>query len=139
MKLLDSNTVIHYLRGQQLVAVRLRQTDKRQLGIPAVVAYEIDYGTIKAGSPRRRALWSALRADLVHIAFDHEAALESARVRVELERQGIVIGAIDLLIAGTALSRGVVLVTNDTREFSRVKGLRLEDWTLPHDRDGGTR
>jgi tRNA(fMet)-specific endonuclease VapC len=131
VKLLDSNTVIHYLRGHESVALRLRQTDKRQLGIPGVVTYEIEYGTLKMGSRRRQALWSELLADLVHVAFDHEAAFESARVRVDLERQGFVIGPIDLLIAGTALSRGTVLVTSNTKEFSRVKGLRVEDWTVP--------
>jgi tRNA(fMet)-specific endonuclease VapC len=131
VKLLDSNTVIHYLRGSESVAFRLRQTDKRQLGIPGVVAYEIEYGTLKSGSSRRRAFWSDLLADLVHVPFDNEAAVEAAGVRVELERQGSVIGPIDLLVAGTALSRGAVLVTNNTKEFSRVKGLRLEDWTRP--------
>ena len=48
---------------------------------------------------------------------------------MELETKGVVIGPIDLLIAGTAISRGAVLVTSNTREFSRVKGLRLSDWT----------
>jgi tRNA(fMet)-specific endonuclease VapC len=61
------------------------------------------------------------------IPFDSEAARESARTRVELERRGIVIGPLDLLIAGTALSRGATLATNNTREFSRIKGWRLED------------
>jgi len=99
--------------------------------VPSVVVYEIEYGTLKTGSARRRALLSDLLADLVHIPFDQEAALQSARVRIELEALGIVIGFIDFLIAGTALSRGAALATNNTKEFSRVKGLRLEDWTLP--------
>lgn len=64
----------------------------------------------------------------MRVPFDHEAH-EAARIRVELERHGSAIGPIDLLIAGTALSRGAILVTNNTREFSRVKGLRLADWT----------
>jgi len=129
--LLDSNTIIHYLRGQESVVSRLQRTDNRLLGVPSVVLYEIEYGTLRTGSSRRRALLSDLLADMVHVPFDQEAALESARVRLELEALGIVIGPIDFLIAGTALSRGAVLATNNTREFSRVKGLRLEDWTLP--------
>jgi tRNA(fMet)-specific endonuclease VapC len=68
---------------------------------------------------------------LEEIPFDREAAREAARVRVELERRGIVIGPLDLLIAGTVLSRGAARATNNTREFSRIKGLRLEDWTSP--------
>jgi tRNA(fMet)-specific endonuclease VapC len=56
-------------------------------------------------------------------------AHESARIRAELEAGGQVIGPMDLLIAGTAMSRGAVLVTCNTREFSRVKGLRSLDWS----------
>jgi len=68
-------------------------------------------------------------AGLEEAPFDREAARESARIRVELERRGAVIGPLDLLIAGTALSRGATLATNNTREFSRIKGLRIKDWT----------
>lgn len=63
------------------------------------------------------------------VPFDGEAALESARIRIDLEARGMTIGPMDLLIAGTALSRGAILVTNNTKEFSRIKGLRLADWT----------
>jgi tRNA(fMet)-specific endonuclease VapC len=66
---------------------------------------------------------------LHEVPFDREGAKEAARVRIELERRGIAIGSLDLLIAGTTLSRGAMLATNNTREFSRIKGLRLEDWT----------
>lgn len=133
MTLLDSNTIIHYLRGDEWVVSRMQGAVKGTLGIPSLVAYEIEYGTLKARSARRRAVLTEALADLVQIPFDQEAALECARVRLELEALGIVIGPLDFLIAGTALSRGAVLATNNTREFSRVKGLRLEDWTLPLD------
>jgi tRNA(fMet)-specific endonuclease VapC len=68
---------------------------------------------------------------LREVPFDREAARESARIRLELERRGNIIGPLDLLIAGTVLSRGATLATNNTREFSRIRGLRLEDWTSP--------
>lgn len=125
--------MVHYLQGREPVVVRMQSAAKGTLRLPAVVAYELEYGTLKSGSARRRAVLSNVFAELVRIPFDREAALEAARVRVELEEQGIVIGPIDLLVAGTALSRGAVLATNNTKEFSRVKGLRLEDWTLPLD------
>jgi len=85
---------------------------------------------LKMGSRRRQFSVSELLAGLEQVAFDREAARESARIRVELERRGLVIGPIDLLIAGTALSRNATLVTNNTKEFSRIKGLRLSDWTV---------
>lgn len=96
-----------------------------------MVVYELEYGTLKTGSPRRRAVVSELLAGLAQVPFDANAALEAARIRIELEGRGQMIGPIDLLIAGTAVSRGAVLVTSNTKEFSRVKGLRLSDWTQP--------
>ena len=69
-------------------------------------------------------------ASLEEVPFDREAAREAARIRLDLERRGVVIGPLDLLIAGTVLSRGATLATNNTREFSRIKSLRLDDWGM---------
>jgi tRNA(fMet)-specific endonuclease VapC len=99
------------------------------VAIPSIVAFEIEYGSLKSVSPRRREVASALLARLRSMPFDLDAAREAARIRFDFERLGLVIGPSDLMIAGTALSRGAVLVTNNTREFARVKGLRLADWT----------
>jgi tRNA(fMet)-specific endonuclease VapC len=127
--LLDTNTLIHYLRGQPAVVSRLKDASPLQLGVPSIVAYEIEYGTLKIGSPRRREIVSELLAGIQQVPFDREAALESARIRIDLEARGLLIGPMHLLIAGTAVSRGAVLATNNTKEFSRIKGLRLSDWT----------
>lgn len=64
-----------------------------------------------------------------HIPFDTAAALEAARIKFDLEGSGKQIGPNDLLIAAIVLSRGDTLVTNNPREFSRVRGLALQDWT----------
>jgi tRNA(fMet)-specific endonuclease VapC len=129
LTLLDTNTLIQYLRGQPSVVSRLQDASPRQLAIPSIVAYEIEYGTLKIGSSRRREIVSELLAGIQQVPFDREAALESARIRIDLEARGLPIGPMDLLIAGTAVSRGAVLATNNTKEFSRIKGLRLSDWT----------
>jgi tRNA(fMet)-specific endonuclease VapC len=129
LTLLDANTLIHYLKGREPVVTHLKAASPRELAVPSVVAYEVEYGSLKAGSSRRRAVVSALLAGLAQVPFDHAAAQEAARIRLDLETQGLVIGPMDLLIAGIAVSRGAVLVTNNTQEFSRVKGLRLADWT----------
>ncbi len=129
MILLDTNTLIHYLKGQESVVARLQDASPRDLAIPTIVAYEIEYGTLKLGSSLRRAVVSELLSSLDQVPFDREAAIESARIRIDLEARGLPIGPIDLLIAGTAASRGAVLVTNNTKEFSRIKGLRIADWT----------
>jgi tRNA(fMet)-specific endonuclease VapC len=130
MMLLDANTLIHYLKGRESVVARLQGTSRRELAIPSVVAYEIEYGTLRIGSSRRRTVVSELLNALNQVPFDRQAAREAAGIRIDLESRGLSIGPIDLLIAGTAVSRGATLVTNNTREFSRVTGLRLSDWTL---------
>jgi tRNA(fMet)-specific endonuclease VapC len=127
--LLDSNTVIHYLKGRATVVSQFQAASPRELALPSIVTYEIEYGTLKLDSAARRATVSSLLANLTHVPFDREAALESGQIRLLLERRGHIIGPHDLLIAGTALSRGAVLVTSNTREFSRVPGLHLADWT----------
>jgi tRNA(fMet)-specific endonuclease VapC len=127
--LLDTNTLIYYLKGLESVVSRLQKASPREVAIPSVVAYEIEYGTLKTRSPHRRGVVSGLLAGFAQVPFDHEAARHAARIRVELETQGLIIGPMDLLIAGTAVSRDAVLATNNTKEFSRVKGLRLSDWT----------
>lgn len=126
---LDTNVIIHYLKGHEKVVARFQSASAREVDISAVVAYEIAYGTLKIDSSRRRAALSDLLAELGRVPFDQEAALEAARIRVDLENRRFSIGPMDLLVAATAVSRGAVLVTNNTREFSRVRGLRLIDWT----------
>ena len=130
MILLDTNTVIFYLKGHKSVVSHLQSSSPRDVAIPSVVAYEIEYGTLKIGSVRRKTAVSQFLSELTLVPFDYEAARESARIRQDLETLGLTIGPLDLLIAGTALSRGAVLVTHNSREFSRVKGLRLADWTV---------
>ena len=130
MKLLDSNTVIHYMKGRPQVVERLKNSAPHDLMVPSVVAYELNYGTFKNGSAKRKASVGAVLAALAQAPFNAAAAVEAALIRVELEGRGLMIGPMDLLIAGTALSLGAILVTNNTREFSRVNGLRLEDWTI---------
>jgi len=102
-----------------------------EIAIPSIVGYELEYGTLRIASAQRRRILSRMLQSLEEIPFDREAAREAARIRVDLERRGIVVGPLDLLIAGTVVSRGATLATNNTREFSRIKGLRIEDWTTP--------
>jgi tRNA(fMet)-specific endonuclease VapC len=131
LTLLDTNTVIHCLKGREPASSRFRAAIPAEIAIPSVVGYELEYGTLRIASPRRRKLLSQMLEALEEVPFDRDAAKESARIRLDLERRGISIGPLDLLIAGTALSRGATLATNNTREFSRIRGLRLEDWNSP--------
>jgi tRNA(fMet)-specific endonuclease VapC len=111
------------------VVSRFQATARGDLAIASVVAYEIEYGTLKSRALRRRTIIEELLKGIEQVPFDRDAALESARIRIDLEARGFSIGPMDLLIAGTALSRAATLATNNTKEFARVKGLRLVDWT----------
>ena len=129
MTLLDTNILIQCLQGKQPLSSRFIAAIPSEIAIPSVVAYELEYGTLKIGSAQRRKILSQMLEGLDEAPFDRQAAREAARIRIALERRGVVIGPLDLLIAGTAMSLGAILATNNTREFSRIKGLRIEDWT----------
>ncbi len=128
MTFLDTNTLIGYLRGTQAIVARVLATPRMEMAIPAVVAYELEYGTFSSSAGRREKVEMLFR-HIPSIPFDLNAARASAEIRSKLEQRGLIIGPIDLLIAGTALSRKATLATANTKEFSRVKGLALEDWT----------
>ena len=126
---LDSNTLIYALKGMGRVRDQIERLDPGDLAVPAVVAYEIEFGTLNSRKPeaRRRDLQKLLRT-LKVLPFDSRAGEMAARLRYQLERAGEKIGPLDTLIAGTALAHGATLVTRNVREFSRVQGLRIEDW-----------
>ncbi|HLH04304.1 MAG TPA: type II toxin-antitoxin system VapC family toxin [Bryobacteraceae bacterium] len=129
MKLLDSNVLIHFVKGRPAVVSRLLAENPQTVAVPAIVAYELEYGMLKSARSRTRAVVSRLLAEFEHVPFDRAAAHEAARLRVDLESKGSVIGSLDLLIAGTALSLGAVLATSNVKEFSRIRDLRIEDWS----------
>ena len=126
---LDSNVVIHALKGTGRVAERFAEVNPGDISIPAVVVYELEFGTLRAGVParRRRELGQLIGAISI-LPFDDRAASRAAGLRYDLEKSGFAIGPLDALIAGTALAHGAKLVTHNMREFARVPGLQVEDW-----------
>lgn len=127
MTILDTNTIIHYLKGEPGVTARIQVAGPDTLAISTISVYELENGALRGGK-RWRSNLNSVVGTLQHIPFDSRAAFETAQIRFELERKGAVIGPLDLLIAGIAMSRNAILVSNNTKEFARVKGLRLEDW-----------
>ncbi|KGB20892.1 VapC toxin protein [Acetobacter tropicalis] len=94
-----------------------------------MVLYELLYGAERSSDPvRTRREVERFAARLAVLPFDSEAAAHTADIRAELERNGRIIGPYDLMIAGHARSRGLIVVTGNLREFQRVEGLRTEDW-----------
>lgn len=101
------------------------------VGIPAVVLFEMQYGVAK--SDRRARAEAGLRAflalDVTTWAFEPEDAAHAGEIRAGLEQRGTPIGHDDYLIAAQARRRGAVLVTANKREFERVPGLTVDDWS----------
>jgi tRNA(fMet)-specific endonuclease VapC len=132
--LLDTNVCIALINGAQSeVRARFAQAAVRNdtLSTSSIVAHELWYGVAKSQLVARNALALAafLSSDVPVLDYSEQDAQAAGEIRVELERQGQRIGEYDTLIAGQAFSRNLVLVTANTREFGRVKGLVVEDWT----------
>jgi tRNA(fMet)-specific endonuclease VapC len=126
---LDTNALIHALKGMGRVGKRIAQMHPSDLAVPAIVVYELEAGTLRSRNPKdRRRELDRLISILTVLPFDRRAADHAARLRFELEKKGRQIGPLDTLIAGTVLASGATLVTHNAQEFSRVPGLRVEDW-----------
>lgn len=125
--LLDTNAVIGLLKGHIKLLERVRQHVPRDFGIPAIIAHELSYGAYKS----QRAAANLARLDALQfevLDFDKEDARHAGEIRAMLAAAGTPIGACDVLIAGQALARNLILITRNTGEFGRVNALRIEDW-----------
>ena len=100
------------------------------VGLSTIVLFELRYGIAKSARPQENAaiLAAFLALDVTPLPFEPEDAEEAGDIRAELEREGTPIGPYDVLIAAQARRRSALLVTANTGEFTRVPGLRIEDW-----------
>jgi tRNA(fMet)-specific endonuclease VapC len=125
---LDTNILSYYMRRQGGVVARVQAQPPGRIVLPSVVVHEVDYGLRRAGRRDSLDAFNKMVQASVVLAFDAESADHAARIRLELEAAGTPIGGPDLLIAATARRHGCTLVTHNTREFSRVPQLTLDDW-----------
>lgn len=131
--LLDTNTWIFALKGKPPELVqRLGKVPPTWVAFCSVVKAELLRGAYRYGNREARVatlqtLFSLHRS----FAFDDAAAIVYGQIRHDLETQGEVIGAMDMLIAAIALANDLTLVTHNSKEFARIPGLKLEDWTFP--------
>jgi tRNA(fMet)-specific endonuclease VapC len=130
-RLLDTNAVIALVtRRSEALLQRVEAAEPDSLGVSSVVAHELYYGAYRSQKVAfNLETLRLLFADLAILDFDREDARVAGEIRADLKRRGMPIGPYDVLIAGQAKARSLTLVTNNTGEFSRVAGLRVEDWT----------
>lgn len=127
--MLDTNLCIRLLRDRPKGLRPRFNAEAEGLCISTVVLTELLHGAEKSARPesnRRDVEMFASRLEV--LAFDADAASQAAEIRASLERRGEAIGAYDVLIAGHARSRGLIVVTGNLKEFRRVEGLRCDDW-----------
>jgi tRNA(fMet)-specific endonuclease VapC len=121
-----------YIIKRQPAAVlkRFLEYQVGDIGISSITLSELRYGVAKSMHREKNA--KALEDFIIPldvVPYDEEAALVYGEIRAALEKEATPISAMEMLIAAHALSRGTTLVTNNTREFSRIRGLKITDWT----------
>jgi tRNA(fMet)-specific endonuclease VapC len=130
--MLDTNLCIRVLRDRPRGLRERFNAEAAALCISTVTLAELLHGAEKSGRPAEgRAKVEGFAARLGVLSFDSEAAAHYADIRADLERSGQVIGPYDMMIAGHARSRGLIVITGNLDEFTRVAGLRAEDWLGP--------
>lgn len=131
---LDTNIVI-YVINRRIPAIGLRLAEQLRLGteigLPAIALFELRYGHARSDRRKQadRLLAEFLAPGIAVLPFEAEDAAHAGDIRADLERKGTPIGHYAYLIAAQARQRGAALVTLNTREFSRVPGLIVTDWT----------
>ena len=130
MYLLDTNICIFIKNGKPpQVLQRLRQAIKEKVYISSITLAELQYGVYNSlAIEKNRISLTQFIAPFSLLNFDDDDAEEFGRIRSYLKRSGSLIGPYDMLIVAQAISKNLVLVTNNTAEFSRIQNLRLEDW-----------
>ena len=129
--MLDTNIIV-YAKNNRPASVlkRFMTYMPEDMCVSAITMAELEFGACNSSNPdQNRLALTAFLARFAILPFDVNAAREYGVIRADLTRKGALIGANDLLIAAHAKSLGLTLITNNTREFDRVEGLRVENWT----------
>ncbi len=127
---LDTNICIYIIKNNP-PAVQKRFSKERpgDVAISSITVAELFYGAEKSSQLDRNIISiQKFLQPLITLPFTEEAAAAYGKIRVQLERRGEPIGAMDLLIASQALTHDLILVTNNVREFQRIDSLHIENW-----------
>lgn len=126
---LDTNIIVYAVKGMfPKIRKHFERIPATSIVVPSIVCAELEYGARRSKDyAKTKALYDAFLREFLIVPFDKTAAKAYGKIRHQLEGLGEPIGPNDLVIAATAM--GGCLVTHDVREFSRIEGLRIEDWT----------
>ena len=127
--MLDTNIVIYVIKRRPIAVLEIFNQHAGQICISAITLAELEHGVEKSEQKsRNRQQVEDFISRLEVFEYEKKAAAHYGNIRADLEKKGTIIGVNDLHIAAHARSEGLILVTNNLREFERVDGLRLENW-----------
>lgn len=128
--LLDTTTISNILRRKPSVLKQIRQVSPTEVYVSTVSQYEVEYGFVL--SPNSRIKFEAdlhkFYQEIRCLPLTTEIAIAAASVASQLKEKGKPIGLPDVLIAATAITEGLIVVTSNTRHFERIEGIKLVDW-----------
>ncbi len=130
---LDTNTVSALLKGNPLAVKRLRAEKRLSVAIPQPVISEISYGIARLPASKRKTRlqkqWTIFEKELVRVDWNDEVSHQFGTIKALLERRGKIIEDFDIAIAAHAVAHKAILVTADKSHMTRIRGLKLVDWT----------
>lgn len=128
--MLDTNTCIELIRERdERVLRRMKRRSPDEICVSSVTLSELEYGVAKSANPEKNRLALAeFMTPLAVAPYDDAVAPVYGQVRADLEKAGMPIGPLDMMIAAHALSLGLTVVTGNEREFRRVSGLKVQNW-----------
>jgi tRNA(fMet)-specific endonuclease VapC len=129
--LLDTNICIYIIKKKPVeVFERFKNLTIGDIGISTITLAELQYGIEKSSNPEKnREALEKFLTPIEILEYGYNATIEYGKIRAELEKKGVPIGPLDMLIASHAISLDVILVTNNMREFERIPSLKTENWT----------
>jgi len=130
MYLLDTNICIYIIKKKPVDVLKtLKTKSKKDIYISSITIAELEYGIAKSQFPEKNKIALIEFLSIFNILpFDDNDAVDFGKIKKELEKKGKIIGPMDLLLAAQAKSKKLILVTNNTKEFERVEGLKIENW-----------
>jgi tRNA(fMet)-specific endonuclease VapC len=129
--LLDTNILIFLMKkGNKKLLKNIAKQEYGSIAISSITLAELEFGAANSSNPElNRSVFLGVLSAMNVLSFDDNCAFEYGIIRARLKKKGIPIGPLDMLIAATAVAHKLIMITNNMREFTRIDGLHVQDWT----------